>query len=147
MVDRFEKFSFSIFEIYKCWHKITAEEMEKYELKGSYSTYLTTLYRYRDGLTAVKLGSLCGKDKADVSRAVATMEQKGIVKKQGGQYRARIILTEKGLEAAQHIRSRAAVAVDIAGKDLSDEHREILYKSLDSIAENLHNICQEGIPE
>lgn len=30
MVDRFERFSFAISEISRCWHKLAAEEMEKY---------------------------------------------------------------------------------------------------------------------
>ena len=33
MVDRFERFSFAISEISRCWHKIAAEEMEAYGLK------------------------------------------------------------------------------------------------------------------
>ena len=32
MLNRFAKFSFSIAEIDRCWHKLAAEEMEKYEI-------------------------------------------------------------------------------------------------------------------
>ena len=52
MIDRFERFSFAISEVSRCWHKLAAEEMEKYGLKGSHAVYLTTLYRYPKGLTS-----------------------------------------------------------------------------------------------
>ena len=55
MVDRFERFSFAVFEISRYWHKITANEMEKYGLKGPHSVYLTAMYRYPDGITAPQL--------------------------------------------------------------------------------------------
>ena len=83
MVDRFERFSFAISEISRYWHKITAEEMEKYGLKGPHSVYLTAMYRYPDGITAPQLCELCGKDKSDVSRAMSLMERKGLVRKEG----------------------------------------------------------------
>ena len=83
MVDRFERFSFAISEISRYWHKITADEMEKHGLKGPHSVYLTTMYRYPDGVTAPQLCELCGKDKSDVSRTMSLMEQKGLVRIEG----------------------------------------------------------------
>ena len=43
------------------------------------SVYFTTLYRHRQGITAVQLREICGRDKADVSRTMALLEQKGLV--------------------------------------------------------------------
>ena len=59
MVQRFERFSVAIADISRYWHKIAAEEMEKHNLKGAHSIYLTTLYRFPDGITAAKLGEYC----------------------------------------------------------------------------------------
>ena len=50
MVDRFEKFSLAISEISRYWHKIAAEELKPYELKSTHAVYLTTMYRYPDGV-------------------------------------------------------------------------------------------------
>ena len=61
MIDRFEKFSLAIAEISRCWHKIAAEELAKYSLKSSHVTYLLTLYRYPEGLTAPRLAELCDR--------------------------------------------------------------------------------------
>jgi len=146
MVERFERFSLAISDISRYWHKIAAEEMEKYDLKGTHSIYLTVLYRYPEGVTAAKLCELCGRDKAEVSRTLAIMEKKGLVSKAGNSYRALLYLTDTGKLAAEHVRQRAALAVEVAGKDLSDGHRKIFYSALESITYNLKTISEAGLP-
>ena len=146
MVDRFARFSFAIFEISRNWHRLTADEMEKYGLKGPYAMYLVVMQRYPEGVTAAQLSELCSRDKADVSRAIAVMEEKGLVCREGG-YRAPLQLTDAGKEAAAHVCQRVEIAVECAGKDLSDEHREIFYAALESIAANLQTLSKEGIPQ
>ena len=37
------------------------------------------MYHHPGGVTAPKLGELCGRDKADVSRMMAMMREKGLV--------------------------------------------------------------------
>ena len=146
MVERFEKFSLSIAEISRCWHKLAAEEMKVYGLKGAHALYLTTLYRYPQGITVPELCELCVKDKSDASRMLAILEKKELVRKEGG-YGGTVQLTEAGLQAARQVRSRVCRAVEEAGKDLSAEEREIFYKALGSITENLQRLTCEGIPQ
>ena len=149
MLDRFARFSLAISNIHRYWHKLAAEEMEKYELNSPHAIYLNTLYCYPDGITAAKLSELCGKDKADVSRMVSILEGKALVQRDttaGNRYRAKLILTEEGKEAALHVRSRAVLAVELAGAGLSDEDREIFYRSLELITGNLQALCEEGLP-
>ena len=150
MVERFEKFSFLISEVSKHWHKITSDEMEKYGLKGPHSVYLITMYRYSEGLTSPQLCELCGKDKSDVSRMMSIMEKKGIVKKEGihqNLYRGVFKLTQEGMEAAEQLVKRVNLAVELAGKELSDENREIFYNALETISTNLRQISKDGLPE
>ncbi len=150
MVDRFERFSVAIAEISRCWHKLAADEMAKYGLKGSHAIYLTTLYRYDGGVTAPQLCELCGKDKADVSRMMSIMETKGLVTKQGinqNLYRGVLKLTEEGKRAAEHVRERARVAVEVAGRGLTDEKRAVFYEALELISGNLRELSREGLPE
>lgn len=146
MVSRFERFSLAISEISRHWHKIAGDEMEKYGLKGPHSVYLLCLSRYPQGITAAKLCELCGKDKADASRMMSIMQQKGLVVKEGSSYRALIKLTDEGEAAAEHVRQRAAKAVELAGGCLSEEHRTILYDSLELITANLRRISEDGLP-
>lgn len=150
MVDRFERFSLAISEIYSHWHKISSEEMEKYGLKGAHSIYLVTLYRHSEGLTAPQLCRLCGKDKSDVSRMLSVLEKKGMVTKESvhqNRYGGVLKLTKEGMDAAEHVRARASLAVEIAGGDLTEEKREIFYESLELIASRLREIRKEGLPE
>ena len=145
-MDRFERFSFALFEISRHWHRLADEELGKVGLKGSYATYLTTLYQYEEGITSAELCKKCGKDKADTSRAVNLFEEKGIINKSDNSYRCKIVLTDKGREIAQRIKTRAATAVDYAGRDLSEKDREIFYTALESIVKNLKKLSKEGIP-
>ena len=150
MLERFTRFSLAIAEIDRCWHKLAAEEMAKYELNSPHAVYLSTLYQYEEGITAARLGELCCKNKADVSRMVSILEKKGLVRKEGSggnHYRARLLLTEEGKRAAEHVRERAAVAVEMAGAGLSDENREIFYAALEQITANLQILSKEGLPQ
>ena len=150
MLNRFAKFSFSISEIGRCWHKLAVEEMTKYGLNSPHAVYLNTMYDANpEGITAAQLGELCGKNKADVSRMIAILVKKGLVQKVAvgnNMYRAKLILTEEGRRAAEHVRKRAALAVELAGSGLSNEERETFYRALDLITENLQKLSKEGLP-
>lgn len=150
MVERFERFSYSIAEISRCWHKLAGEEMKVYGLKGAHALYLTTLSRYPQGITVPELCEVCMKDKSDASRMLAILEEKGLVCKQGKHkngYGGTVRLTEAGVEATSQVRQRVCRAVEVAGKDLTPDEREVFYKALDSITENLRTLTSEGIPE
>ena len=150
MLNRFARFSLAVAEIDRCWHKLAAEEMAKYELNSPHAVYLNTLYEYRDGITAAKLGELCCKNKADVSRMVSILEKKGLVQREavgGNLYRAKLLLTEEGRLAAEHVRQSAALAVELAGAGLSEKDREVFYRALELITANLQTLSQEGLPQ
>ena len=149
MLNRFARFSLSIAEIDRCWHKLAAEEMAKYGLNSPHAVYLTTLYQYSDGITAAKLGELCCKNKADVSRMISILEQKGLVRRDtagGNRYRARLLLTEEGKQAAEQVQGRAALAVELAGSGMTDGEREVFYRCLERITTNLRTLSKDGLP-
>lgn len=144
MLNRFTRFSLAISEIDRCWHKLAAEEMAKYELNSPHAVYLNTLYDNGEGITASKLGELCFKNKADVSRMVSILEKKGLVLREsadGNRYRAKLLLTDEGRKAAEHVRARAAIVVEQAGFGMSDEDREVFYRCLEQITANLQTLC------
>ena len=76
MLNRFARFSLAIAEIDRCWHKLAAEAMAQYGLNSPHAVYLTTLYNFPEGITAAKLGELCCKNKADVSRMIGILEKR-----------------------------------------------------------------------
>ena len=150
MVERFARFSLAIFEISRCWHRLAAEEMAAYGLRGAHAIYLTAMYRCKDGVTGPQLCELCGRDKSDVSRTVATLQEKGFVTKEGvnqSLYRGLLKLTAQGRAAAEQVCERAALAVELAGGDLKEEERECFYRALESITGRLREISREGLPK
>ena len=150
MLRRFEQFCTSAFSIYRSIQKIERIEMEKFGLKGPHAQCLLNMARYPEGVTAAKLCALCDKDKASVSRTLAELEDAGMLIRQcngNSRYRAQLILTEKGSEAASRVAERAKFAVEQAGSGLTDEHRAVFYHALGLIADNLQNICDEGLSD
>lgn len=150
MYARFEQFSSTISSIYRDIQKIERDEMVKYGVKGAYAQYLAALRRHPQGLTATQLCEACDMDKAAVSRIVHEMETRGFVVRESSgdsRYRARIRLTGEGQRAAEYVRSRAEIAVQEVGRDLSEEDRRVFYTALESIAARLQIISKEGIPQ
>ena len=148
MLRRFEQFCTSAFSIYRSILKIERMEMEKFGLKGPHAQCLLTMARYPEGVTAAQLCTLCDKDKAAISRTVAELEEANMLLRQcngKNRYRAQLKLTERGYEAAAQVAERAKFAVEQAGSGLSDEQRAVFYYALGLIADNLQNICDEGL--
>ncbi len=151
MIDRYEHFTYATNEINKFLRKIAGDEMKKHGLKSAHAIYFTILAKHVEtGLTASQLCEMSGRDKADVSRMFALMEEKGLIVKKGvhqNLYNGVFSLTKEGIEIAECVRQKAARAVEIAGKDLTVEARQNFYDSLDSIVANLKELSVEGIPE
>jgi len=150
MLHRFEEFSFAISTIYHNIQKIERDEMDKYGLKGPHAQYLVAMTRCPEGVTAAQLSELCDRDKAAVSRALSELEKRGLVIRELANdtaYRALLKLTETGSAAARFVCEKATQAVDLAGKGLSEQDRQIFYSVLHRIATNLQTIAAEGLPE
>lgn len=148
MLERFQDFTFQICQIQRLWNRIASAGMEKYGLKGSYVVYLIALSRCPEGLTAAELGKICGRDKADVSRAVAVMVSKGLLSKNpasGNLYRAKLELTDPGRALTEEVSSKAETAENAAVKGLTSDERDTLAKALGTIRQNLCELEKSGI--
>lgn len=147
MVTKYERFSLSVSRICQDIQKIERLRMEQLGLRGPHAQTLLALHRYPEGVTAVQLCDICLKDKASISRSIAELEEKGMVcrvRNHGSAYRARLKLTPEGIAAAEAVSRQAVEAVEQAGVGLEDSQREVFYRVLDLIAENLHEICRNG---
>ena len=148
MVTRFEQFTASVASIHRSIQKIERVEMAKYGLKGPHAQCLLAMARYPDGVTAAQLCVHCDKDKAAISRTVAELEAAEMLTRAGSGkngYRAQLKLTDKGFDAASRVAERAKCAVERAGSGLTDEQRAVFYYAMGLIADNLQNICEEGL--
>ena len=148
MIERFERFSLAISEIHRCIVRISSEEMQKHGLSGVQARYLILMNRLHLGITAARLASLCSRNKAEVSRAVAALERSGLAKRElhSTNYRTLIRLTDKGREVAADISERVKLAVETVGGFMSEDERERFYDTLDLIAANLTKIDKNGLP-
>ncbi len=142
MRERYQLFTTIIANINRSIKRIKTEEMAEFDLK---SVHLSCLYYLHKGsLTAKELCRVCEEDKANVSRCVEYLEENGYIKKRpkdAKRYKAPLELTERGHSAAEIINSRIGMILDEASVGISDADREILYRSLGIISENLQKIC------
>ncbi len=143
----FESFVFSVSRIYKDIQKIKSREMARMGLRGAHALYLYRLSRAPDGLTGAQLAALCDEDKAAVSRAMAQLEQAGLVvypdDDDQRRYRSRAVLTDAGQEAARRVGELIASYVGAVQAEMSDARRRSFYGALNEIADNLHRLTDE----
>lgn len=150
MIGRFEQFCSAIVSINRCIMKIERVEMAKLGLKGPHANCLLVMTRYPEGITAAQLCEICEKDKAAISRAIAELEQAGMVRRSdpdGKRYRAMLTLTETGTEVAAKVNRLVYQAVKQASDGYSAEERQTFVNVLGMIAGNLQNLCKEGLTE
>lgn len=150
MLERFERFSFALSGMSRCFRKIAAAELSKYGLKSAHATYLLAMYKYPQGISVPEICETVGRDKSDASRRIALIEKKGLARKKdvgGSLYRGLWVLTDEGTKVAEQVGKRADMAVELAGKGLSDEMRESFYKAMESIVTNLNALSKSGLPD
>lgn len=148
MENRYELLSGSISSMYHDIQRIERTEMAQYGLKGPHAQCLLAMKKHPEGITAARLCQVCEKDKAAVSRILAELEAAGMILREnrnGSRYRAVLLLTERGQEAAGAVVEKARLAVGLAGKGFGAEEREIFYRVLSIISGNLHQLCRDGL--
>lgn len=150
MIERFETFTTNIASLYKNIVKIKKYEMNKIGLKGTHVTCMNFLNNSPEGLTAAEICVLAKENKAGISRALADLLEQGLVEYVNAEdtsdkrkYRAKVILTPKGIAYAQKVNVAINNAVSFGGSDLSDETRAVFYSALKTISANLEQYCNE----
>lgn len=143
MIQRFEEFTKSISQAYKYIIKIKSHEMTEYGLKASNVTCLFFLGKHSDGLTATELCNFCMEDKAGVSKSLALLKEKGYVfQEDGKKYKTKYFISDSGKKVYEEISIIIEKVVEKVGEGLSDEERNVFYKCLGTILENLSKICE-----
>lgn len=147
MIDRFEKLTTGVTQIYKSIQKIKKYEMNTLGLKSTHVMCLYYLNIHPDGLTAADLCRMCSEDKAGISRILADLETLSFIRydipQDKKKYRAKAILTETGREQAQKVNALILHSTVEGGRGLTEEEREIFYRILFLISGNLARVCSE----
>ena len=144
MEERFQAFTVLITGISRSIHRIKTEEMSEFELRSSHVSCLYYLYK-KGSLTAREICDLCEEDKANISRAVKYLEEKGYVfceSEEKKRYQSPLCLTDSGKEIGKAIVEKIDRVLDVASRGLTDEERAVMYKGLAVVNKNLNELCE-----
>lgn len=133
----FKQFTVSVLKLNKIIQKIKTFEMREFGLKAVHVLCVYFLNGSDGGLTASELVRLTLEDKAAISRALGLLKEKGFVEYGANGRNASVRLTEDGKALAQFIEKETSAAEKACSLDFSEEERQIFYKSLTQIAENM----------
>lgn len=140
MIQRFETFVTAITQINRSIQRLKSQEMADFGLRGTHVMCLYQLRRHPDGMTVGQLAQACEEDKAAVSRSVSELRERGLVtvpESAGRHYRASITLTDDGREITERMNRKIIEAVLAAAQGYTPEERDIFYRVLLQISDNL----------
>ncbi len=143
MDERFKTFTVLIASIGRSIRKIKTEEMAEFDLKSPHVSCLYYLYK-AEPMSAKELCDVCEEDKANVSRSIKYLAEKGYVRAEHEhkkRYQTPLVLTEKGRTAGGLVAEKIDSILMAASEGLSEKDREIMYRSLALINDNLQTIC------
>lgn len=145
MIERFENLTSGVSRIYKGIQRIKRQKMTELGLKGTQVMCIHYLSGYPDGITAAELSRICTEDKAAMSRTLAELEELNLIQYltdnvSEKKYRTPAKLTPKGNAYAEQINHLILQAVEKCGQDISEEEREVFYRVLFRIAENMEDV-------
>lgn len=146
-MKRFELFTQSIQRISRCIQKIKSLEVEEFDVKGSHVMCLYYLYNHMDGLTSKELTILCDEDKAAISRELSFLYEKGYIKYSDNnkkRYNTKVLLTDDGKIIAKELSIKVDKVLENVGDGLSDEDRNVFYRSLIHITTKLEKYLEKG---
>lgn len=145
MEERFQLFTVLIPSLNRCIRRIKTEEMAEFDLKSYHVSCL--YYINRAGtLTAKELCDICEEDKANVSRSVKELEERGYIycsTKRAKRYQSPLALTEKGKELADSLDKKVEKVLAVSSQGMTPEERATMYRCLEIIEKNLQDICNE----
>ena len=145
MEDLYTNFTISILRLNKLVQKIKANEIRKLGLKPIHVSCGYYLNNNPQGLTAKELCELSLEDKAAISRALKTLQEKGYVKYVSHGRNEIVQLTDEGKKIAGHICEKVSMAVSTCRISLTDGERKFLYNALNDIADSLESYHKNTI--
>ncbi|MGN0961659.1 MAG: MarR family winged helix-turn-helix transcriptional regulator [Christensenellales bacterium] len=121
-------------KISKCFNKKFGDYLIPYGLSKLHAFYLLCLYKHKKGLTLNQLNIMTGCDKANTSRAITDMEEKGIIIKinKENEKKYKVMLTEKGQnigkEFVQSIKNHIKQTFSILSKNEIEVLKNVITK-------------------
>ena len=144
--NRFELFDVSMSLICKSIQKIKSEIMQSYGLKSSHVLFMVQLGEQEDGLTASELSRAGHMDKAQISRIVSELTDKGYITKCSGtgqKYRNKFKLTEAGRRIAKDLDLLIEKAFEYVSGSIPKADLDVFYRTLFTISDKLFSLTEE----
>lgn len=133
----FETFSAMLGTATKSLERLKSKGMEEFGLSGTHTLCLRQLYDSANGLTRTELSYRLSVDRAQITRVIGELLEKGFVTETGSGYRRKCMLTEKGREATAEINGIVERINKFVSGDISAERLNSFYETLGEICENL----------
>jgi DNA-binding MarR family transcriptional regulator len=149
--DRFENFVGLVYALNKEVGRIKTQKMESLGLRGTDTMVLYYLAHSPEGLHEADIARLMRQDRAAVTRIVSRLEKSGLVERdladdaaasggRGSRYRAPVMLTARGREAALEMDRIIDDVVERASADITPEERSRCYGWLKQVLTSLEKI-------
>ena len=135
----FESFSALLGAATKSLERLKSKGMEGFGLSGTHTLCLRRLYDAPEGLTRTELSALLSVDRAQITRVIGELLEKGFVEEtgRGSGYRKKCMLTEKGRETTAEINAIVDRINRFVSGDIPPERLNSFYDTLEEICENL----------
>ena len=143
--NRFELFDISVSVICKSIQKIKSEVMQSYGLKSSHVLFMVQLSEREEGLTASELSQAGHMDKAQISRVVSELTDKGFIRRSadsGQKYKYKLILTEAGKNITNELERLIDNALEYVSGSIPKTDLEVFYRTLFTISDNLFSLAE-----
>ena len=137
MDDLYVNFTVAISKLNKLIQKIKSIEIGKYGLQAIHVSCIYYLSKNAEGLTAKEISALSLEDKAAISRALKTLQERGYVEYSPGGRNEKVKLTSSGREFSKIISKKTNSAVVAGSAHINTTQRKFLYDSLLEISNNL----------
>jgi len=142
MEAKFLTFTLLISKLSREIRKIKTKEVLEYNLSSPHVTIIYLIYKNK-GLTLKNVCDVTGEDKASISRSVEALRKKGLISQvDSNHYKNSINLSEQGLFVAKQISEKIDSVVALASNGISEHDRQIMYKCLNVISNNLDSFSR-----
>lgn len=142
--ERFREFSGLVSRAEKALQRVKTENVKDYGLRGVHVSCLLALHERPEGLTATELASVCGVDRAQISRVTAELRGLDLVCEASPgprrRYRGALELTEEGRAAAAEMAGIVDEKLQRVSGDIPPEELTIFYRVFGAIVERLEKL-------
>lgn len=145
--ERFFRFTRLIDGAHKSILRLRLDKAADFGVKGVHVFWVYELLQHPEGLSAAELAQRSQIDRSLISREISALKKDGyIAAKDKGlahNYKAKLILTEKGVKAAKEIASLGVQIQNRASANIPEAELEQFYATLEKLCKNLEEISEE----